>query len=93
MQNSTLGRPSAISTNALGSIAASLSTMATFLANPTPVSDYFNQADHSINDVLLIPLELIRSNRDSVRKAHEAHLIDKAMILEPHGINRSDELN
>ena len=41
--------------------------------NPTPVSEHFNQADHSINDVLLIPLELIRSNRDSVRKAHDAH--------------------
>ena len=26
----------------------------------TPVSDHFNQADHSINDVL-IPLRLIRS--------------------------------
>ena len=34
--------------------------------NPTPVSEYFNQADHSINDALLTPLELICSNRDSV---------------------------
>ena len=62
-------------------------------SNPTPVSEHFNQADHSINDVLLIPLELIPSNRDSVRKAREAHLIDKAMTLEPQGINRRDELN
>lgn len=46
--------------------------------NPTPVSEHFNQADYSINNVLLIPLELIRSNRDPVRKAREAHLIDKA---------------
>ena len=53
----------------------------------------FKEADHSINDVLLIPVELIRSNRDSVRKAREAHLIDKAMTLEPHGIKRRDELN
>ena len=31
---------------------------------------------------------------DSVSKAREAHLIDKAMTLEPYdGINRSDELN
>ena len=45
----------------------------------------------TINDVLLIPLELIRSNRDSVRTAREAHLIDKAMTVEPHGINRRDE--
>ena len=28
-------------------------------------------ADHSINEVLLIPLELIRSNRDSVTKARD----------------------
>ena len=46
------------------------------------VSEHFNQADHSINDVLFIPLELIRSNRDSVRKVRKAHLIDKAINLE-----------
>ena len=28
--------------------------------NPTPVSEHFNQTDHSIDDVLLILLELIR---------------------------------
>ena len=39
----------------------------------------------------IIPLQLIRSNRDSVRTAREAHLIDKAMTVEPHGINRRDE--
>ena len=38
------------------------------LTDPTPVSLHFNQAGHSINDVILIPLELIRSNRDAVRK-------------------------
>ena len=93
--NSTLGRPSAISTNALGSIAAPARSILNYghFSNPTPVSEHFNQADHSINDVLLIPLELIHSNRDSVRKAREAHLIDKAMTLEPQGINRRDELN
>ena len=51
-----------------------------------------SQADHSINDVLLIPLELIRSNRDFVIKARDAHLIDKAMTLEPPDIGR-DKLN
>ena len=34
----------------------------------------------------------IRSSRDSVRKARESHLIDKAMTLEPHVLNRRDEL-
>ena len=40
----------------------------------------------------LIPLEKIRSSRDSVRNARESHLIDKAMTVEPHGLNRRDEL-
>ena len=61
------------------------------LLNPTPVSPHFNQPGHSINDVQLIPLELIRSKRDSVRKAREAHLISKAKTLHPLGINRRDE--
>ena len=34
----------------------------------------------------------IHSLRDSLRKARESHLIDKAMTLEPHGLNRRDEL-
>ena len=42
------------------------------LSDPTPVSLHFNQAGHSINDVTLIALELIRSNLDAVRKAREA---------------------
>ena len=46
------------------------------LSTTTPVSLHFNQAGHSINDVRLILIELIRSKRDSVRKAREAHLIN-----------------
>ena len=61
------------------------------LTNPTPVSEHFNQPGHSINDILLIPLEHIHSNRDSVRKAREGHLIFTANTLEPSGINRRDE--
>ena len=34
--------------------------------NPTPVSEHFNKADHSINYAPLTPLELSCSNRDSV---------------------------
>ena len=42
--------------------------------------------------MLLIPLELIKSNRDSVRKAREAYLIDRGQLtLEPLGLNRRDE--
>ena len=49
-------------------------------SDPTPVYLHFNQARHSINDVILIPLELIHSNRDAVRKALKAHLFQ--LLLE-----------
>ena len=39
----------------------------------------------------LIPVELIRSNRDTVRKGQEAHLIHKGNTLSPLGINTRDE--
>ena len=61
------------------------------LSITTPVSLHFNKAGHSINDVCLIPIELIRSKRDSVRKGRVAHLINKAKTLHPFGINRRDE--
>ena len=61
------------------------------LSDPTPVSLHLNQAGHSINDVILIPLELIRSNRDAVRKALKAHLIRKGNTLSPLGTNRRVE--
>ena len=38
-----------------------------------------------------LELELIKSNRDSVRKAREAYLIDRGQTLEPLGLNRRDE--
>ena len=53
---------------------------------------FLSHSDHSHADMQLIPLEKIRSSRDSVRKARESHLIDKAMTLEPHGLNRRDEV-
>ena len=61
------------------------------LSTSTPVSLHFNQAGHSINDVHLFPIELIRIKRGSVRKAREAHLINKAKTLHPLGIKRRDE--
>ena len=36
----------------------------------------------------LIPLELVKSNRDSVRKIKEAYLIERGQTLEPHGLNK-----
>ena len=39
----------------------------------------------------LIPLELIKTNRDGVRKARKACLIKRDQTLEPLGLNRRDE--
>ena len=39
----------------------------------------------------LIPLELVQSNRDSVRKAREAYLIERGQTLESRGLNKKDE--
>ena len=41
----------------------------------------------------LIPLELITSNRDAIRKARKAFLISKGKTLEPFGLNRRDEIS
>ena len=58
-----------------------------------PVSTHLNQPGHSIDYRLLTPSELIHNKRDSLRKAREAHLINKAITLEPLGINIRDEQN
>ena len=59
---------------------------------PTAVSDHFTLPGHSLNNLELIPLELINSNRDAIRKAREAFLIYKGKTLEPSGMNRRDEI-
>ena len=58
---------------------------------PTAVSDHFTLPGHSIKNIELIPLELINSNRDGIRKAGEAFLISKGKTLEPYGMNRRYE--
>ena len=63
----------------------------TNISKPTAVSEHFLSNDHNANDMQLIPLELMKSNRDSVRKAREAYLIDRGQTLEPLGLNRRDE--
>ena len=57
----------------------------------TAVSEHFLSNYHNANDMQLIPLELMKSNRDSVRKAREAYLIDRDQTLEPLGLNRRDD--
>ena len=48
---------------------------------PTAVSDHFTLLGYSLNNLELIPLELINSNRDAIRKAREAFLIYKGKTL------------
>ena len=49
------------------------------------VKNKYGGGSHSHTDMQLIPPEKIHSSRDS-------NLIDKATTLEPHGLNRRDEL-
>ena len=63
----------------------------TNISKPTAVSEHFLSNDHNANDMQLILLELMKSNRDSVRKARETYLIDRNQTLEPLGLNRRDE--
>ena len=50
-------------------------------SKPATVWEHFFTNDHSANDITLIPLELIKSNRDSVRKARKAYLIERLKLL------------
>ncbi|EDO36531.1 predicted protein [Nematostella vectensis] len=58
---------------------------------PTHAAEHFLKPNHSASDIELIPIEKIRNNRDSIRKAREAKLIARAGTLEPGGLNRREE--
>ena len=48
-------------------------------SKPTTVSEHFlSHPNHHYTDMQFIPLELIHSSRDSIRKARESFLIDLA---------------
>ena len=53
------------------------------ISKPTTVSKHFRTNDHSTNDITLIPLELIKSNRDSVEKL-EKHTSSREVKLWNH---------
>ena len=61
-------------------------------SRPTAVSDHFPSDNHSPNDIELIPLELIHSSRDALRKAREAYFIERGQTLETKGINKREEI-
>ena len=47
------------------------------------VSEHFLTDHHTANDISLIPLELVQSNRDSVHKVREAYLITGGNTPQP----------
>ena len=47
---------------------------------------------HSVNDLQMIPLELINSNRDMICKAKKSYLTTIANTVEPYGMNTCDEI-
>ena len=47
--------------------------------------------NHTANDIILIPIEKIFSNRDSIRKGREAFLIQKGRTINPDGLNIREE--
>ena len=61
-------------------------------SKPTTAAEHFlSSPNHTANDMLLIPIEKIYSNRDSIRKAREAFLIQKGKTIDPDGLNIREE--
>ena len=61
-------------------------------SKPTTAAEHFlSSPNHTANDMLLIPIEKIFSNRDSIRKAREAFLIQKGRRIDPDGLNIREE--
>ena len=61
-------------------------------SKPTTAAEHFlSFPNHTANDMQLIPIEKILSNRDSIRKAKETFLISKGRTLVPHGLNIREE--
>ena len=58
----------------------------------TTVAEHFlSSPNHTTNDIPLIPIEKIVSNRDSIRTAREAFLIQKGRTIDPNGLNIREE--
>ena len=57
----------------------------------TAAEHFLSSPNHTANDMILIPIEKIFSNRDSIRKAREAFLIQKGRTIDPDGLNIREE--
>ena len=63
-------------------------------SKPTTAAEHFlSSPNHTANDMQLIPIEKIfyLSNRDSIRKARKAFLIQKGRTIDPDGLNIREE--
>ena len=61
-------------------------------SKPTRAAKHFlSSPNHTANDMQVIPIEKVVSNRDSIRKAREALLIQKGRIIDPNGLNIREE--
>ena len=61
-------------------------------SEPTTAAKHFlSSPNHTANDMQLIPIEKIFSNRESIRKAREAFLIQKGRTITPDGLNIREE--
>ena len=59
---------------------------------PTTAAEHFlSSPNHTANDMQLIPVEKIFSNRDSIREAREAFSIQKGRTIDPDGLNIREE--
>ena len=55
-------------------------------SKPTTAAKHFlSSPNHTANDMILIPIEKIFSNQDSIRKARGAFLIQKGRTIDPDG--------
>ena len=57
------------------------------LTGQLPDLAFLSSSYNTANDMLLIPIEKLFSNRDSIRKAREAFLIQKGRTIDPDGLN------
>jgi len=57
----------------------------------TAAEHFLSSPNYTANDMQLIPIGKIFSNRDSIRKAREAFLIQKGRTIDPDGLNIREE--
>ena len=50
-------------------------------SKPTTVSEHFLCNNHKATHIRLIPLELVKSYRDGVRKAREAYAVERGQLI------------